>query len=87
MTRKNAADATDDENLVPGTFADPNQQAAQMMRALIKTAEEIWPGLAVMVCLMDRETERFNYASNVHRADMLAMLKAMLKRLSIEGRQ
>ena len=87
MKRKFAADATDDENLVPGTFADPSPQAQHIMRALIEVTQETFPGTHVTVIVMEPEQERFNYASNVQRPDMVAMLKALLKRFRIEGNQ
>ena len=83
--KKFAADADDDENLMPGTHDDASPKARHIMRALIEVTTQAFPGTSVMVCLMEPETERMNYASNVQRRDMLAMLKAMLKRLRRKG--
>lgn len=85
--KKDARDATDDENLMPGTHADASPKAQHIMRAMIEVCQQAFPGTHVMVCVMEPDSERFNYASNVQRPDMLALLKAMLHRFSIEGRQ
>jgi hypothetical protein len=83
---KRAKDATDDENAIPGTQADASPTAAHIMRELIRTTERVFPGTHVCVIVMEPGHEgggRFNYASNVERADMLALLKALLKRLRV----
>lgn len=82
--KRYAADASDDENLVPGTSAPPSEDTARTMRALIDAVTELYPGTHVMVAVMEPAHERFNYASNVRRVDMMAMLKALLKRLRHE---
>ncbi len=43
--------------------------------------------MRAQVIVMEPELELFNYASNVQRQDMVAMLKALLKSFRIEGNQ
>lgn len=83
--RKHAADATHDENAVPGTHADASPKAQHIMRALVETTMQAFPGTHVAVILMDpADQDRFNYASNVHRKDLVALMKAVAHRLERE---
>jgi hypothetical protein len=84
--KKNAHDATDDENLVPGSHDDASPLAEHIMRALIQTTVKAFPGVQVTVLLIEPLTERMNYASNCSREDIVAMMKSFIKRARTDFR-
>jgi hypothetical protein len=91
--RKRARDAGPDENAIPGSHGPPQQKAAILMRAIIETCAEAFPGHQVTVFVAEPPEDavregrlpRFNYASTAHRADMVAVLKAFIARQEEEG--
>jgi hypothetical protein len=80
--KKLARHGTDDENCEPGSFQPASADARNVMQALIRTCEAAYPGMLVTVMVVERDSDRMNYASNCDRPDMLAMLKAVITRLT-----
>jgi hypothetical protein len=83
--KKRASHASHDENAAPGSHAEPSAQAAHIMRAVIQAVTDAFPGTQIAVIVMDSQNaERFNYASNCDRKDMVAILEATAHRIKRE---
>jgi hypothetical protein len=82
--KKNAADAPSEENAVPGTHGPAEEKAAHFMRAIMKTCLEAWPDAHITIFIGANDSGKFNYASNVHRADIVAMIRGFCDRLEEE---
>jgi hypothetical protein len=82
--KKRAKHATHDENAIPGTHADASEKSSHIMRAIIQAVVDTFPGTLVAVVVMEKDSDRFNYASNADRKDMIAVLEAAAHRLKRE---
>lgn len=86
--RKFAAEASDDENAVPGTHGPIQDEARRLMVALLDTVRESLPGWNFALFMFEPEERaradgrlpRLNYGASVKRADMAAYLRAWLAR-------
>jgi hypothetical protein len=54
------------------------------MRAIMKACLEAWPDAHITIFIGANDGERFNYASNVERADIVAMIRGFCDRLEEE---
>ena len=82
--KKLARDATEDENLEPGTRSDPTRRASHMMKQTIDLLVATYPGLHCAVVVIEPGTDRLNYAANIERPDAIALFKALAHRLQKE---
>ena len=84
--RKNAAEASDDENSIPRTHGPASAQSTHIMRAVMDVLRETYPGCQFTMFVFEPPapgTEyngRYNYASTVDREDMLAVLRSFIAR-------
>ena len=82
---KLARDASNEENLVPGTYKPITEQVADQMRDIINVFEKAFPGHQIALIFGTPPTEkdpmgRANFASNCDRRDMIAIMKAYIAR-------
>lgn len=83
--QKRSRDATNEE-IFPGAHGPLQETAKNAMRQIMRDARDRWPGYQFAmfvfepaeVAARDGRAPRFNYASTVERADMLAVLRAFI---------
>lgn len=83
--KKLARDASNEENIVPGTHRPAQPEAAEFMRRTLDVFRLTMPGYDFALFLIEKPEHapagvdpRFNYASTIERSDMVALLKAFI---------